>query len=174
MDRCGSGANYRSDVTLALQRFDTDGGLLFVLGEHGSGPGQFNNPAGFTIGDEDSAIYVLDAGNSRIQKFSYPSAVAVGDDPSSNGLSLSATPNPSSGQTNISFNLARTGPAVITVYDVGGRQLRHWDVSNLAAGRHKIAWDGMTDDGVSVSSSVVFYRLQTDVETISRQLVRLK
>jgi DNA-binding beta-propeller fold protein YncE len=48
--------------------FDKNGRLLHKFGEHGSGPGQFNNPTFLCIG-ENNTIIVSDGNNHRIQVF---------------------------------------------------------------------------------------------------------
>jgi DNA-binding beta-propeller fold protein YncE len=42
--------------------------VVMAWGEHGSGPGEFNEPQGIAI-DHNGHVYVVDTGNSRIQKF---------------------------------------------------------------------------------------------------------
>jgi len=167
-------AIYVSDTgNSRIQKFDWNGDFQYALGAFGSGNGQFDNPAGIIVDDKNAALYVLDAGNNRIQKFG-PTTISVIDGPPGNSLFLSAAPNPSSGRTTISFTLDQSGPAVITLYNVSGRQLRQWDVSSLPAGEHHLAWDGLTEDGVSVPSSVVFCRLRAGAQTLSSQLIRLQ
>lgn len=51
-----------------VQKFTADGRFLVAFGEHGTAPGQFDRPTDVTI-DEDGTVYVVDFGNSRIQKF---------------------------------------------------------------------------------------------------------
>lgn len=48
--------------------FDGTGSKLGVLGERGAGTGQFNVPIQATVG-RDGILYVLDAGNFRVQAF---------------------------------------------------------------------------------------------------------
>jgi DNA-binding beta-propeller fold protein YncE len=51
-----------------VQRFSPDGNLLDVIGEPGSGSGQFDEPVGVAL-DPAGRIYVADSGNRRIQQF---------------------------------------------------------------------------------------------------------
>lgn len=48
--------------------FDDTGSLVRFLGGAGSGPGQFDSPAGVAV-DADGFIYVADFNNHRVQKF---------------------------------------------------------------------------------------------------------
>lgn len=52
-----------------VQEFTPGGELDRVWGADGSGPGQFEMPAGVAVG-EDGSVYVADRGNNRVQKFS--------------------------------------------------------------------------------------------------------
>jgi hypothetical protein len=56
-----------SRMPRARTRTDT-GQFLTVWGSSGSNPGQFNQPKGLTL-DEDNNVYVADEFNDRIQKF---------------------------------------------------------------------------------------------------------
>jgi hypothetical protein len=50
-------------------KYSASGALIWAIGGAGSGPGQFNNPAGLAV-DSQGNIYVGDAYNHRVQKFS--------------------------------------------------------------------------------------------------------
>jgi DNA-binding beta-propeller fold protein YncE len=56
-------ADWRND---RLQVFDAGGGFLAMLGDSGSGDGQFRRPAGISI-DSAGHIIVADWGNERVQ-----------------------------------------------------------------------------------------------------------
>ena len=50
--------------------YGEDGSLVLTLGEHGTGNGQFDSPAGVAVA-EDGSIYVADFNNHRIQQFDH-------------------------------------------------------------------------------------------------------
>jgi DNA-binding beta-propeller fold protein YncE len=54
----------------SMQVFDRDGRLVFQFGDTGSRYGQFNQPAGIWI-DQQDRIYVADTGNHRVQSFEW-------------------------------------------------------------------------------------------------------
>ena len=56
-------ADWRND---RIQKFTPDGEFVAVIGESGSGEGQFKRPAGLAV-DEDGNMYVADWGNQRLQ-----------------------------------------------------------------------------------------------------------
>ena len=53
-----------------VQVFDQEGRLLYYFGQRGTGPGQFQLPAGLQIDNQDR-IYVVDSFNRRVQVFHY-------------------------------------------------------------------------------------------------------
>jgi DNA-binding beta-propeller fold protein YncE len=53
-----------------VQVFNREGQLLYYFGQPGSGPGEFQLPAGMFI-DQDNRIFVVDSFNRRIQIFHY-------------------------------------------------------------------------------------------------------
>jgi len=52
-----------------IQKFDSNGNFIGILGSEGIGIGQFKSPEGVAIDPADS-VYIADTANSRIQKFS--------------------------------------------------------------------------------------------------------
>jgi hypothetical protein len=69
--------------------------------------------------------------------FSIVTPAGVGD--AEIGFALhGAVPNPSTG-LNVSFTLPNNKPAMLTVYDVSGRQVGQRDVGSLGAGRHLVS-----------------------------------
>ena len=51
-----------------MEEFTRDGGFVRQWGMSGSGDGEFHDPIGIAA-DANGNIYVADAGNSRVQKF---------------------------------------------------------------------------------------------------------
>lgn len=88
-------------------------------------------------------------------------------------------PNPSSGQSRLSFTItaseaARSVYGRVGIYDAQGRQLAVLLDQVLSAGRHEVVWDGRSEDGDPVSSGVYFARLQTDGQVQQVPVLRLK
>jgi hypothetical protein len=99
---------------------------------------------------------------------------AVAESPTLTSLRLSASPNPSSGQTSILFSLPASGPASIEIYDVLGRRLRQWEWPSMVSGQHHVEWNGVADDGHSVPPSVLFYRLRAGGQVLEQKIVRMQ
>jgi hypothetical protein len=85
-----------------------------------------------------------------------------------------SSPNPFAAGTSVMFELARTAPVRLAVYDVAGRLRRRlFESAAMAPGTRSIAWDGRDDGGNLVPGGVYFYRLETDRETQSTRVVRM-
>ena len=92
-------------------------------------------------------------------------------------VALGNFPNPFNPDTWIPFRLATDAHAMVGIYDVAGREVRHIDLGHRTAGNYVAQseaahWDGRNDTGELVSSGVYFYRLITPL-TVSapRRLV---
>jgi hypothetical protein len=83
-------------------------------------------------------------------------------------------PNPFAHTTTIRFETPREGEAVLAVYDVSGRVIRHLLRGALPAGSHVTVWDGRDDDGRPVRGGVYFSRLAVGGEVRSQQMLLLK
>jgi hypothetical protein len=87
------------------------------------------------------------------------------------GYGLVASPNPFDSATRIAFRLPRSGPVVLTLYDVSGRQ-----VANLIDGHHETGefvtrWDGRDQSGGKLSSGIYFLRISAGGFTATKRLV---
>jgi endonuclease I len=84
------------------------------------------------------------------------------------------TPNPFSGSTTISFEMARAEDVHLTVYDVRGRLVRTLADGRREAGSHVMVWNGLDDADRPVAAGTYYSRLRVgvDVQTKSMILVR--
>lgn len=80
-------------------------------------------------------------------------------------------PNPSAGALDLRFSVPTRGHVTVRVYDVAGRRVRTLVDEVLEADRHRIAWDGRTDDGDRAASGLYFVRLQAGDLTQTRKAV---
>lgn len=101
------------------------------------------------------------------------SEVTVGVDPRASGLSLLlATPNPSRHDVSLQFTLSRPGDVLIGIHNLLGRQVRVIRAS-LAAGSHRLTWDGRDESGSQVAAGVYAVRARGGDLTASTLLVRI-
>lgn len=85
-------------------------------------------------------------------------------------------PNPFGGNaasTVMAFYLEKREPVRFTIYDLSGRLVRLLIDTTLDRGPHEIAWDGRDGHGQSTGPGTYFYRLETQVASWSRPVVRL-
>ncbi len=83
-------------------------------------------------------------------------------------------PNPFNPLTEISFNLAVTGRATLSVHDITGQRVALIHDGSLAAGEHNFSWNGQDDEHRPLASGVYLYRLITIHGEVTRKLTLLK
>ncbi len=83
-------------------------------------------------------------------------------------------PNPTTGSTNISYQLPAKTHVSLTVYNAAGRVVRSLVNGLVDPGCYEVAWDGRDSIGMKVSSGVYFYRLTAGHFEASRKMVVLR
>jgi len=83
-------------------------------------------------------------------------------------------PNPFNPATQVRFDLAHDGQAQVRVYDVAGRLVRELLRQNLAAGSHRVVWNGRDGAERTVAAGVYFVRLQVDRQSWTQGVVLAK
>lgn len=90
-------------------------------------------------------------------------------------IALSApSPNPLRGRSEIGFTTFAAGPARLAVHDVGGRLVRVLVRAPLAAGEHRVAWDGRDANGHMVGSGTYFVVLRSAGDEATTRLIVLR
>jgi hypothetical protein len=70
-------------------------------------------------------------------------------------------PNPFSSATSIAYQLEKPANAVISIFDILGREVKRFTMGMQPDGVHNILWDGKNDLGGKLIAGAYFYRLQT-------------
>ena len=84
-------------------------------------------------------------------------------------------PNPFNPATTIPLALPAGAEEVdLTIYNVLGQPVRRVWAGSLAAGEHRLAWDGRDAQGQPVAAGVYWYRLQVDDQTSTRKMVKIE
>lgn len=83
-------------------------------------------------------------------------------------------PNPFNPSTTIEFRLADVQPVTLKIYDARGALVRTLVNSTLAAGPHRVLWDGRSDMGESSATGIYLLRMITADFRTTRKLVLLK
>ncbi len=87
---------------------------------------------------------------------------------------LNNVPNPFNPQTEIRFQLAKSGPVRLTVYDLNGRVVRTLLNEHRGAGEGQVVWQGRDDGGRRVASGAYYVRMQTEQKRDHRKIMMLK
>ncbi len=116
--------------------------------------------------EADSGSYVLGALTSDGEEVVF-GPVKVDPAPRRGVVALEQNfPNPSAGETTLSFELAEAGAVRLAVYDISGRLIEVVADETLGSGRHSYTWNGADNP-----SGVYIYRLETSGEVLTRRLV---
>lgn len=91
----------------------------------------------------------------------------VGIDELANNINFNMYPNPTEGNTIISFNLSENKETAITVYDVLGKEIANVYNGNLNAGEHQYS----IADKTKLSSGIYFIKLTIGGESFTKKLI---
>ncbi len=69
-------------------------------------------------------------------------------------------PNPFSSSTAISYRLNTPSDAVITVFDILGKEVKTFTLNSQTVGIHGVTWDGKNNYGERIATGIYFYRLR--------------
>jgi len=83
-------------------------------------------------------------------------------------------PNPFNLSTVIEFDLPRRTDVRLEIFNVLGQRVRLILDELVAAGQHRVEWDGHTDQSAVAPSGVYFYRLTTSSSRFIKKLVLVK
>ncbi|MDZ7821579.1 MAG: FlgD immunoglobulin-like domain containing protein [Candidatus Marinimicrobia bacterium] len=83
-------------------------------------------------------------------------------------------PNPFNPTTNLQYGLPEASDVDLMIFDITGRRIKSWHVSNQQAGWHKVIWDGTNQSGQQVSTGVYIYCLRADNFVDTKKMVFMK
>ncbi len=137
--------------------------------------GQFNAAVTFAASALTIAGGVQDG---FIAKMDVSTATAAEDEvqpPMPSDFALSQNyPNPFNPTTTIEYQVIRTIPVSLSIYNSLGQRVRTLVDRETTAGNHSAVWDGFDDAGNAVASGVYFYRLQIGDHIETRKMTLLK
>jgi hypothetical protein len=79
-------------------------------------------------------------------------------------------PNPFNPRTSIAFDLDRSGPVSLRIYDVRGRLVDVLQDGYLRAGHYLKTWHGLDGRGHGVASGTYYLRLDTEGGSRTRKM----
>lgn len=78
-------------------------------------------------------------------------------------------PNPFNPTTSIQYSVAKSGPVLLTIYNVMGQQVVTLVNGAKSPGTYRISWDA-----TYMASGIYYYRLQAGSEVLTRQMTLIK
>jgi len=83
-------------------------------------------------------------------------------------------PNPFNPTTTISYSLSKAGQVKISVFNVMGQKIQELVNKKVAAGAHKVIWNGKDSNGMTAASGIYFYRLDAGKQVRIKKMTLLK
>ncbi len=93
--------------------------------------------------------------------------------PSEFGLSQNY-PNPFNPATTINFSLPLKSDVKLIVYDILGKEVKTLINGNREAGSYEIKWNGLNNNGQSVSTGIYIYRITAGTFTSEKKMILMK
>jgi hypothetical protein len=84
------------------------------------------------------------------------------------------SPNPFSQSTGIRFSLTKDSRINVSVYNVKGQKVKELANSILKSGYNSINWDGTDSENKPVCNGVYFYKVMTQVKTLTGKLLHIR
>ena len=83
-------------------------------------------------------------------------------------------PNPFNPTTTLQYGLPEVTDVNLMIFDITGRKIKEWSISNQQAGWHEVIWDGTDQSGSLVSTGVYIYCLQAGNFVDTKKMVFMK
>jgi Subtilase family/FlgD Ig-like domain len=130
-------------------------------------------PAGLSPGWYSDSVII------NVSGCNIPASVVVhlqilGADSSFTLLDINNYPNPFNPTTEVVYSLPFNSEVSLKVFDLLGREVITLVKGYRPAGIHRVTWNGEDEQGNRVSSGVYFYRLQTNIQSLTRKMLLLR
>jgi len=79
-------------------------------------------------------------------------------------------PNPSHGNADVQYSVAKRGTVELSIYSVDGRLVRTLARGIQEVGRYHSAWDGTDDRGIALRAGVFYLRLHAEGVHMTRRI----
>ncbi len=83
-------------------------------------------------------------------------------------------PNPFNLSINAPFDLSKSSPVTISVYNLKGQVIRHLFNGEKQTGNHVVAWDGRDNQGIGIGSGIYIIRMTTPEYNSFRPVIFIK
>jgi hypothetical protein len=126
-----------------------------------------------TLGLRTEGIYFDDIGVYYVYTIS--GVETVGGVPLGTRASIRKIyPNPFNPSTTIEFNVPKSGPVAVRIFDLQGRGVASLVNEEMAAGVYRVKWNGKASDGRDLASGIYFAQIQSGASRQSSRLTLLK
>ncbi len=126
------------------------------------GPGEtasFTSPNGLALSPDGQFLYIGETG--RLRRIDLSSPTPVVETLPNRSVLQGAVPNPFNPRTSIHFALQQAGTVRLSISDVRGRLVRVLHNGEMAAGEHKMAWDGLDSAGRAAASGTYLIGMES-------------
>lgn len=86
----------------------------------------------------------------------------------------SLQPNPFNPRITISFNVGRSGPIELNIYDLVGRRIKTLISEHLETGQYSQNWDGRDNSGSEMPAGIYLVRIKSETTIDSEKMTLLK
>ncbi len=83
-------------------------------------------------------------------------------------------PNPFNPETTISFDMPKSAPANLSIFNVKGQLVKTLLDGNAEFGKQSFVWNGTDNNGKTVTSGLYFYRLSTEGHVEIQKMMLMK
>jgi predicted outer membrane repeat protein len=133
----------------------------------------------FFLNDESPCATALLPGCDVMGAFGVNCSYVSGVGQGSGGLPTvsrlhSNFPNPFNPRTTIKFDISRSGPVELAVFDLAGRLVKRLVSESMSAGNHEAVWEGRDSGGRRASAGVYFFRLKTTDTIDTKRMTLIK
>lgn len=121
-------------------------------------------------------MYVWDSLNSLYaQMFDFSAVDNENNDATPISMSIGQNyPNPFNPETNISFDINRSGLVKLEIYNLKGQKVKTLVNDKFEVGRHSVVWNGRDDSDKEVASGIYFYRIKNGEKSLTRKMILMK
>ena len=83
-------------------------------------------------------------------------------------------PNPFNPITTINYSLKENSKVTLNIYNIKGQKVKTLVDETLESGNHTVIWNGINDNGKSVSSGIYFYKLKAANFEKTKKMIMIK
>jgi len=89
-------------------------------------------------------------------------------------IDLNNYPNPFSVGTKITYNITKSGPARIEIFNIKGQSIKILENAQKNSGEYQLSWDGLDSNGRSVAEGIYFCKFSTKEKTVLKKMTLVK